>query len=579
MIPDIHNLVIISLNSMANTNLKREESKTSHPHDEWMQKILAVSEANKKAHPESHDEQEKHDAVKDKQTTRHSKWVPFVCLLFFLLAFIPRIYFIYGVSNPDNPGAGWFGDAYHHWQIAYLTKEIGLNQGFLRLWDLKGMEFFWGLLHPILIMTAFAITGDISVGMERAVTALFGSFSVVLIFLLLRKHWNTQTAIAGALFAALNPVGVFNDGTGMVEPLGIPFLLLGVYLWPSVSWLAGISLGIAVMARGEYWLMAFGLVFAMLLFTKVSSGRKLGLSVGFFGTTLIYMKYLLSWTSNPIYPFYQNFLANYVGTWQFKEVLEPQDIQAKYIFLTIFIITVLWSLFLIWKRPRGMFVYLLGLGNWMFLGAVFGLGAYIKSYMTYVWYVRFMILPYIFVGIVLAVALFYYLPKIRYAKILAKLQFNWLIFLGILLVSQYLWVFIWNKYETTEKTWQNSAKYAHGIAEHYKGGGLLLFEGNPEITYALVRFDHIEGKNITGEMFDPYFYISGDPYRNWNKNRKVVLAWIKKNNIRTIATYAQYVRYKQLVQHEPQFFYEDGIVPNTNFVIYQVKDELYQTNF
>jgi len=58
----------------------------------------------------------------------------------FLLAALPRLFVIFFVTDPQNPGLGWYGDTFHHWQIAYLSKEIGFSQGFLRLWDFKGLE-------------------------------------------------------------------------------------------------------------------------------------------------------------------------------------------------------------------------------------------------------------------------------------------------------------------------------------------------------------------------------------------------------------------------------------------------------
>src|SRR3989344_2891728 len=76
----------------------------------------------------------------------------FITFLIFIIALSTRLYFLFYITDPQNPGDGWAGDVFHHWQIAYLTREVGLSHGFLRLWDLKGMEFFWGPLHPILMM-------------------------------------------------------------------------------------------------------------------------------------------------------------------------------------------------------------------------------------------------------------------------------------------------------------------------------------------------------------------------------------------------------------------------------------------
>ena len=221
------------------------------------------------------------------------------------------------------------------------------------------------------------------------------------------------------------------------------------------------------------------------------------LLLGFFPSLLLYMKYLFNWTGNPIYPLYENYLTNIFGTWQLKQVLSASDIQGKYISMLVFVVSAIISIIVIKKRPKGMFFYLLGLGNWLFIGATFGFSAYIKSYETYVWYVRFMILPYIFLGAVLAIFLFYYLPKKKYFGLLDKIQITWVVFISILLLSQLVWIPIWNKYSTTQKNWQQTLHIANEVASKYHGGGLLLFEGNPEITYALVEFHNVQGKNIS----------------------------------------------------------------------------------
>ena len=46
----------------------------------------------------------------------------------FLLAAVPRLVVIFFVTDPQNPGIGWYGDTFHHWQIAYLSMEIGFEE-------------------------------------------------------------------------------------------------------------------------------------------------------------------------------------------------------------------------------------------------------------------------------------------------------------------------------------------------------------------------------------------------------------------------------------------------------------------
>ena len=42
---------------------------------------------------------------------------------------MPRILYVFVFSDPQNPGGGAYTDVWHHWHIAYLTKEIGLSAG------------------------------------------------------------------------------------------------------------------------------------------------------------------------------------------------------------------------------------------------------------------------------------------------------------------------------------------------------------------------------------------------------------------------------------------------------------------
>ncbi|TMD35164.1 MAG: hypothetical protein E6I95_04275, partial [Chloroflexi bacterium] len=90
-------------------------------------------------------------------------------------ATIPRLLYLFVFTDPENPGLGAYNDVWHHWQIAYMTKEIGLSApGGPRLWDLKGLEYFWGVLHPLLMVGVFDVTGSIDIVLNRLVSLVFG---------------------------------------------------------------------------------------------------------------------------------------------------------------------------------------------------------------------------------------------------------------------------------------------------------------------------------------------------------------------------------------------------------------------
>lgn len=515
-----------------------------------------------------------------------NKFIPYLCIGLFIIALLARLYFLLIASNPDNPGAGWFGDSYHHWQIGYLTKEVGFGQGFLRVWDLKGMDLFWGLLHPLVLAFTFMLTGNESMALARSITCIAGAFSVVLIFLIGRKFWNWKVGLASALMTALCSIIIFNDATGMVEPLGIPFLLGGIYFWNKKALLAGIMFGIALMTRSEYWIYSGGIIVALTIWDKsTNSDKKVLLWLGFLLILIPYMKYLLDYTANPIYPFYQNFFKNIAGEWQYKKVLDYSDITGQFTFRIILAITTFFTGVVLLKRPKGWHFHLLGLGNWLFLGLTFGVSNYIKSWADYVWVVRFMLFPYTYLTVVISILLFYYLPqKLKFTSnpIITFLKFG-LVF-ALIAASQLAWKEIYKYYGPTNATWENVQSVAIDIIKPFKNQGkILMAEGNPDITYALVHFHNIKGKDLISQMYDPYFYYEEkdlNPYANWNAVnpeskdgltfRAEVLGWIKDKDIRYIITYHNRDRYLKLFELEPQIFtpVENGMI--RGFLLYYV---------
>ena len=129
-----------------------------------------------------------------------------IATVIFSTSFLIRIWVLFNVYDPQNPGDGWHGDVFHHWQIAYLTDQVGLHQSFLRLWDLKGMEFFWGPFHPLLLTLLFNITGSFSIIIPRIVSIIFGSLLLSLIYLAGKRYWGRWVGIAAATLGVLNPV-------------------------------------------------------------------------------------------------------------------------------------------------------------------------------------------------------------------------------------------------------------------------------------------------------------------------------------------------------------------------------------
>lgn len=486
-------------------------------------------------------------------------------LLIFLVAIATRFFILF--AN-DTQSPGWYDDTFHHWQIAYLTKTVGFKHGFLRLWDLKGMEYFWGLLHPLVLIAIFTLTGSVDIIVVRMLSIVSGSLVIVFIFILLRRYFNFASALGAAMFAIFMPVVWYSDTVGMQEPLGLVLILGALLLWPRKGFLSGLLLALAGMVRAEYWLFGIGLVGAITL-SKEKFDDKMVLFIGWLLPTLLYAKYLLDRTGNAIYPIYWNFLASVKGEWFADVALPPGALQAQLVARIIFAVGVIGALAVLVRRPRYYLLFLLGFGNVFFLGFMLGFSAYIKGYVPRFWIDRLFSWPYTFLGILLSVFLLYWIPsKVRQRT--TSLVFGWLVLIAVLLSSQVSWGMI-EKYASEGRSrYQGERELAEKVASFYSGGKILIPEDRPPFVYFLVSEQGIKGPDLLGQMFDPFFYFEGDTSSSWPEKKKEVLNWLKDNDVRLMVVYQDRERYQNLIKEEPEMF---KILNGTESIIqiYEVK--------
>jgi hypothetical protein len=490
----------------------------------------------------------------------------------FLLAVAVRLVPLFGFTGPDNAGPGWYTDTYHHWQIGYLSKEIGFKQGFLRLWDLKGMEYFWGIGHPLILALLFMISRSSSLLVPRLLSTVCGAVIAGLIAVLVKRRFNSPAAWAAGLWVALQPVAIFSDQIGMQEPLGLMFLMLGIYFWPGQVMLTGIFLGLAGTVRAEFWLFSLGLMGILLLREKGAERRMLA-GFGYLIVTAAHMKILLDKTQNVIYPIYWNFLANAKGEW-----LPPAPGTQTTAMIALglklgFAGLILLGLLVLWKKPKGYLLWSLGLFDLGFLAFMGGFSAYVYYYSLPRFYVdRLWAFPYSMLGVGMAVGWFWWLPK--KIKGLKKVKgLNWAPFLAILAgVSLVAWPFIIN-YFNQVSTWKEKEDYGQLVGVVYEGGKVLIPQDRPVMTYNLIHFQGIKAENIVGQMFDQFYYLDADdPFRDWGRYRQSVINWLKEDDIRLIVLDAQRVngKYGQLVKREPELF--DLVVNHPpQVMVYRVK--------
>lgn len=499
---------------------------------------------------EERDEVEQYVEEKDHEAAKKSKIFWITLLIVFLVALAPRLITIFFLTDPHNPGSNWAGDVFHRWQISYLTWKIGIGEG-LRAWDLKGLDYFWGTGFTFMSVLIAMITGLHDVIVSRVLTSIFGAGVVVMIFLLADRFWGRKVAWGAALIGMFNPVGVFMDAIGMIEPVGIFLLLLAIYFWPKKPFLVGTILGLAIFMRAETWVFAVGIFLAMAIFTR-SFDKRVALLLPFAGFNLLYMKFLLDRTGNPIYPVYWNFLANAVGKWMYAPTLDEGQTSIRPLFIALSIPSIIGLLWVFLKKIKGKYLYLLGFGNWVFITGMFGYTAYIKSYYgSTLLLTRFFTFPYLFAGLLFSIGVF----KIFKGKVTAVIGF--LLILAVLGASQIFWQPLFDRYEETKEHWKEPQRIAQGVKVNYEGGKVLIPSHRPDLTYAMVRFQGFDATQFVGEMYDPFFYADYEkPEEHWEDIKEDMFDWFKKEDIRLILVNRLRKEYLGMIESEPEIFEE-----------------------
>jgi len=488
-------------------------------------------------------------------------------------AAVPRVVYLFAATQPENAGDGTYSDVYHHWQIAYLTQQIGLSHG-PRLWDLKGLEYFWGILHPLLMVAVFAVTGSTSIVLERLVSVAFGCAVVLLLFLICRRHWGLPVAIAAAAFAAFAPTSVFNDATGMVEPIGVALCLLGIWLLPRHAVLAGIAWGLATAARAEAWVFTAGMVVATVL-DPATRRRALTVVIGWGAVMIAYMKVLLDQTGNPIYPLYWNFLGDAVGRWEAPIGLTAEQRAARVVLGAILLTAAAGLAWTLVRRPRGYLLLTFGFGYWVFITGMLGFTAYTQGWVSWMWMTRFFVFPYDFAATVVAIGLFSLLPRWAGRAALAPAT---AVAAACLLAAQVAWLPIQALYSGTSATWATTVSAGERIGAAYhrpgiEGGALALPPDHPNLTYTLAQYGHVPGRHLVSELYDPFYYLPlGTTYRDHPAAVSTLLqCWLDRTGTTLIAVDQRNANYVRFATDHPGWLAPAGQVPEYEWTLYRVR--------
>jgi len=482
-------------------------------------------------------------------------------------AIVPRLLYLFVGGDPQNAGDG-MTDTYHHWQIAFLTKGIGLSHGF-RLWDLKGVEYFWGLLHPIILVIAFIVFQSIDLVIPRLVSILFGSLSVVLLFQLCRRYWGNQVAGAVAAFAALAPPVVFTDALGMVEPVAVAFVLLGIYWWPARGFRAGVAWGLASMARSEAWVMTFGLLVAS-WFKRVNLERRLPLIIGWVVVVALYMKYLLDHTGNPVYPVYWEFLVEATGRW-LSPVVTTQAHAVQPIFIGLVALSGIGLALTIWKRPESYLLLCYGFASIALVAVLLGFTSFISSWSGWVWRARILAFSFDFAFVLAAVPLFGILPGLFGRRALIGAWALTLVSIGAL---QFTWIPIQWANQQTELTWRSDLRTGEALANlynqaPYRWGRLNIPADQPTLTYVLARFGGLHGDQLTGQLYDPFYDLpAGYRYdQDPVKAGRLMACWLKSTDTSVWLVPDSNLNYREFLTEHVAWFAMIGQFPERGWAV------------
>jgi hypothetical protein len=482
------------------------------------------------------------------------RWVAVVALA----AVLPRLGYLFLFSDPENAGDP-FTDAYHHWQIAYLTKEIGLSHG-PRLWDMRGWEYFWGLLHPVLMDALFFATGSTDIVLARLLSLAFGSTAVVLIFLLCNRYWGLSVAIAAGAFAAFSPAAIFNDVAGMAEPIAIALVLLGIWLTPRRGFWGGVAWALSAMARIEAWFFGAGLVVAWLVGARRSRQSRAPLVIGWALGMGLYAKVLSDQTGNPIYPLYWNFQFVGLGaggtgaTAAASPGLLWIPVGAALLGCAA---GLAWAF---WKQPPSYLLLTFGFGY-----SALSLATYFR-YVTE-WKERRFEFPLDFAAILVAVLLLRVLS--RGPSRLRPL--TWSAATAGIVAIQVLWLPIQSSYASTQPLFRYEVGLGRSIGEvynrpEYRGGVLNMPGDEPTLLYVMVRDEGFPGDRVTSQFYDPFYYLPAGYHYAGHPDvvGPLLQCWLSKTQTRLMllsppGPLSQSVpEYQAYIADHPQWFVDTG---------------------
>ena len=447
-------------------------------------------------------------------------------------------------------------DSYHRWQIAYYTLNIGIQNG--RMWDLFGMEYFWGMLPELVEAFLLWLFNTSSILPFRIFNSILGSASVCLLYNISKRYYGKSVAFLSSALAAVCPPLVIWDTIALDGTLGVFFLLVSLHFYKDRQYLCGIALGLASMCRVEFYFLSLGVCFCYLIFEK-SATKFVPAILGWLTIMIPYLWFIQRGTGDWLYQIRWNYLAS-MGTWGYSPRWFEESLPWRTLWGAILALTIGSLVFLYRKKTSDYMVSVLFLGYALFQGIV-----YTFSVTRYTLAVD---MP----SIMLGLQTIRFVPDFFFATLLISRFVNWsrigsisqkfaerayrkrlVSLIPILLFLAWLIADVPSSNlmsQDLKASWWDSIDRST-IVSQYRGGRIVIDPGNPQIVYHLVQ-QGISYKNMLGSLYCP----KGD--------RSQSLAWFKNENATWyihIYGYSIFPELDEAKDHPPFYLrYEEGVI-------------------
>ncbi|RLI31168.1 hypothetical protein DRO56_05450 [Candidatus Bathyarchaeota archaeon] len=412
----------------------------------------------------------------------------------------------------------WNWDSFHHWQIAYFTLKIGLRQG--RMWDLGGMEYFWGVFPHLVEAALLWLLRTTSILPYRVLNMVLGSLTVWLVYLTGRDQFYWRVGLHAALLSALCPVLVIFDILALQDTLALFLAVAAFYLHRRHPILSGILFGLASQSRIELWPISLLFILGVLLYGR-DVGRFTRLLLGWLIVLVPFMWFFQTRTGNPVYPLYWSFYdalggwrgsdrpplsvlaARFFADWSRRVLRSPAALGLA----SPVLLSVASLLYMFWRPPRRYALYSLFLISFLFCG--FYTLQYLRDLFLFLIVLRILMLPAVLGTLILAHIASK--PRLR----AYRLREASLILFLLLLASA---IPAYQRYQC----YTIYAFQAADDAMRYYHGGRIVCD-LPTVIYRIADRWGVPVTDLLSNHYNPFYY--------GNRTAEALVDWFRAKNI------------------------------------------------